>query len=144
MHDLRHICIFVIVALFFIGGNGDLLLGIIGGNRSTISRVWMDLTGRNPELFVEMAYALTLFFLHLSFAKMESSSPLWVRIPLILLALLPIFRMLWVVTWSRPGDDEAYVTLATRDTGLMIRLALIGVLLAFPAWWFCVPQHVTE
>ncbi len=144
MIDLRHTTIFLIAALFLIGGGGDILLGLFGGNRATISRVWLDLTGRHPELFFEMAYTLTLFFLHLCFAKMSPAPAMIVRIPLILLALAPIFRMLWVITLSRPGDDEAYEVLVNRSGTKMALLSLAGVVAAWPAYWYAVPQHVTQ
>ena len=141
--DIRQVTIVIIFLMFILGGLTDVVLDKFGGNQATISRVWMDMIGKRPELIAELAYALTLFFLHLCFGRLEPLNPNYtVRVTKILVALLPIFRMVFVVFGAEPTDDDAYEAVLMKHKGQMFGLTMVGILAAIPAWYYCVPQHV--
>jgi len=143
--DFRQVTIAVIGLMFVGGGLVDVLLDKFGSNKATISRVWIALCGKHPILIAEMAYALVLFYLHLTYGVLrEPSASSWLRITKALVALLPVFHMVLIIFLAKPCEEDAIEAMLLKERGTMVLYTLAGVLLAIPAWYYCVPQHLLE
>jgi hypothetical protein len=142
MIDLRTETSRLLAAMLVVGGMLDLFIAIIGGNRSTMSRVFLDAEGNKPVLSGLLSYSLTLFYFHLAYPRQSPPFPFTYGLVYALIACAPVMMMVYLLATGKAESDSGVIRTFMYGDTYMIARTLIGGCLGFLAARYLVPQHV--
>jgi hypothetical protein len=138
--DLRLEGQWVPLGILLVSGILDGLLAWLGGNRSTMSRIFLDLESHQPHVALLMAYSAAVLIWHLTVVSTLPVPELWWAILKGVIVVIPILAVFLEVALTPPESDGLLNQLAANRIGI-ITLVVIGTALGWTASWWGVSQH---
>lgn len=143
MLDLRTDTARMAASAILFGGMLDIFLAVVGGNRSTLSRVLLDDSGEKPVLCGLLAYALVMFYVHLQYPTFAPPPTFYWGLTKALVAVSPVFLMVYLLWTGKPQDDSGVIRRFFYGDGYMLLRTCVGAILGALSALFLVRQHVT-
>lgn len=134
------LCLLILLGI----GLLDVLLAWLGGNQSTLSRVFMDFEGCKPYATVLMSYSAAVLVWHLCVPTFEPLPSLAISIIKAIVVCAPILYVFVQLARSEPGNDACFIArYGEQGTAGLVKLMVLGTLAGWLAARWGVSQHVS-
>ena len=141
MLDIRHLTLWTIGIIVVVILGLDILFAWIGGERSTISRVFLDFEGVRPYAAPLLAYAANLLVWHCCAPSFTTEARWWAIVRGVVV-LLPVAYLFICIARSTPETDDGVLrNIYKHEYGLAL-IIIVGSILGAVAGRYGVPQHI--